>query len=198
MATGAPRAHPADPPCLRPSRPPLQLSSSPPASHLRRQEPSLRLDQKNGAPKRAVSLFSLTPFTPSYSMPSVCNHVSTSRGHCAIGNLLWPQAEAVAALRVQVHLRGNAGLLQCDVIGQRLLHAVDVIVFGHQQKGRRRIGGDVDVRAQAQVGLVAGGAVLVLVQPQVAGVERRWRSRGGCSAGRPRPPADTCGDRSAC
>jgi len=37
------------------------------------------------------------------------------------------KAEGVIALRVQVHFRGDAGFLQRDVVGERLLHAVHVM-----------------------------------------------------------------------
>ncbi len=76
------------------------------------------------------------------SIPIVRNHVSTSSGHRVIGNFVRPQPEGVPALRVQMHFHRNPGVLQRDVINQRVVDAVHVIILGLQQKGRRRLAGD--------------------------------------------------------
>src|SRR5947209_3430100 len=50
-----------------------------------------------------------------------------------------PQSEGVIPLRVQVHFGRYARALECDVIGERVKDAVDVIVLRLKQKSRRRI-----------------------------------------------------------
>ena len=54
----------------------------------------------------------------------------------------------MAALCIQVHLHGNSGLLQPNVINQRLVDTIYVIILGLQQKCRWRIGGDWNIRIQ--------------------------------------------------
>jgi hypothetical protein len=46
-----------------------------------------------------------------------------------------------------------------------------MVVLGLEQEGGRRVGAYGDVWTKAQIRLVAGSFVLVLVHPQVAGVE---------------------------
>jgi hypothetical protein len=76
----------------------------------------------------------------------------------------------VAALGVEVHFRGDSGLLQSHVVRERLLDRVDRVILRLDQEGWRRIGADADVGAKAEILLPAGGAAFVLVNPQVAGI----------------------------
>jgi len=72
--------------------------------------------------------------------------------------------------------------LQCDVVGERLFDSVHVIILGLQQKGRRRVGANADVRTKAQVPLVPGGVVLILAPPTGGRDRRRWRSPAAADA----------------
>ena len=45
-----------------------------------------------------------------------------------------PQAKRVAAVRVQMQLGRNAGILQRDIVSDGLVYAVHVVVFGLDQK----------------------------------------------------------------
>ena len=44
------------------------------------------------------------------------------------------------ALRIQMHLHRNPGILQRDVINQRLFDTVHMVILRLHQKRRRRIG----------------------------------------------------------
>ena len=83
------------------------------------------------------------------------------------------------ALRVEMHFGGNACFLQGCIIGQGLLDAIDMIVFRLQQKGRRRIVSYMDVAAQAEVRLVAGGMILILVDPEMPRVDEMAMVKSG-------------------
>ena len=55
------------------------------------------------------------------------------------------------ALRVQMHLHGNSGLLQRNVISQRVVHAVHVVILSLQQKRRWRLTGDRNFRINRKI-----------------------------------------------
>ena len=40
-----------------------------------------------------------------------------------------PQPKRMSALRIQMHLHGNPSLLQRDVVSQRVVYAVDVVIL---------------------------------------------------------------------
>jgi len=44
------------------------------------------------------------------------------------------------AVRIQMHLHGNPGLLQRNVVGQRVIYVVHVVILVLQQERRRRLG----------------------------------------------------------
>ena len=62
-----------------------------------------------------------------------------------------PQPKSMAAVRIQVHLRGNPGLLQGNEISQRIVHTVDVVILGLQQKCRRCPAGNMQIRVQRKI-----------------------------------------------
>jgi hypothetical protein len=76
-----------------------------------------------------------------------------------------------------MHFNRDIGLLQGNVIGQRLLDAVHLIVLRLQQKGRGRVSGHMNVRTQAQIGFMARGIVLILMHPQMARIDRHGEIR---------------------
>jgi hypothetical protein len=55
------------------------------------------------------------------------------------------------AVRIQMHLGGNPGLLQGDEISQRIVHTVDVVILGLQQKRRRCPAGNVQIGVQRKI-----------------------------------------------
>lgn len=69
------------------------------------------------------------------------------------------EAEGVAAVGVQMHLHGDAGLLECDVVDQGFFDGVHVIILCLHQKGWRSITSDANIGIQLQ---------LFFVRPQVA------------------------------
>ena len=119
----------------------------------------------------------------------VCSHCSTRRGQRRSRRAGPAQAEGVAALGVEVKLRGDAGLLQGDIVGERLLDGVDVIVLGLQQKGRRRVGAHADVRPRLKSSCLRV-ARLSSSCARVAGIGGDGESPGGSSARRRRRPGD--------
>ena len=44
-----------------------------------------------------------------------------------------PQSKRMPALRIQMHLHGDAGVLQCDVVSQRVVYTVHVVILRLQQ-----------------------------------------------------------------
>lgn len=58
------------------------------------------------------------------------------------GQIRGAQAEAVVAVRVEVHFGRHAGLFESDVISECLFHTVDVVVLGLEQKCGRHVFGD--------------------------------------------------------
>jgi len=56
------------------------------------------------------------------------------------------------ALSIQMHFHGNAGILERDVVSQRVIYIVHMVIFRLQQKHRRRLSGDVEIRVQSQIG----------------------------------------------
>jgi hypothetical protein len=63
----------------------------------------------------------------------------------------------MTALRIQMHLHGNASLLQRNVVNQRVVYIVHGVILRLQQKRRRRLVGDGDIRIQLK---------LLIVNPQ--------------------------------
>ena len=61
-----------------------------------------------------------------------------------------PQSERVPALRIQMHLHGNTNPLQRGIVGQRVLHTVNVVILILEQKRRWCLEGDagIDIRIQ--------------------------------------------------
>ena len=52
-----------------------------------------------------------------------------------------PQPKRMPALGVQMHLHWNPSLLQRNVVSQRVVHVVHVVILSLQQKRRRRLAG---------------------------------------------------------
>ena len=48
----------------------------------------------------------------------------------------------MATLRVQMHFHGNASIFERDVVSQRVVHAVFVVILSLQQECRGRLAGD--------------------------------------------------------
>jgi uncharacterized protein (TIGR02246 family) len=70
----------------------------------------------------------------STSTSMVRNHCCTPRGPAPDGQLGGTQAKGMAPVRVQVPFGGNTGPLQRDVVGQRLLNALDVVILACSRK----------------------------------------------------------------
>ncbi len=62
-----------------------------------------------------------------------------------------PQPKTVLAFRIQMHFCWNPGLLQRDVVNQRVVDTVHGIILGLQQKRRRRLAGDRNIRIQLKL-----------------------------------------------
>src|SRR5207249_1075297 len=62
-----------------------------------------------------------------------------------------PQSKRMPALRIQMHLHGDAGVLQCDVVSQRVVYTVHVVILRLQQKCRRRLAGDMEIGIQPKL-----------------------------------------------
>ena len=58
------------------------------------------------------------------------------------------------ALRIQMHLHGNPGVLQRHVVNQRLFDTVHMVILRLHQKRGRRIGGDRNIRIQLKILIV--------------------------------------------
>jgi len=58
----------------------------------------------------------------------------------------------VAALGVEMHLHRNAGVLQRDVVDQRLVDAVHVVVLVLEDERRRRLAGEMGTYIRVQLG----------------------------------------------
>lgn len=72
---------------------------------------------------------------------------------CRNGKLRAPQPKRMAALRIQMHLHGNAGALERDVVRQRVVYVVHVIILSLQQERRRRLAGDVEIGVQRKMSI---------------------------------------------
>jgi len=68
-------------------------------------------------------------------------------GHRELGR---PQSIAMAALRINVHLRRNLGILEREKICRRILH-VHGIVFGLHDERRRSFLAHMDLRIGSEV-----------------------------------------------
>ena len=62
-----------------------------------------------------------------------------------------PQPKRMPALRVQMHLHGNPSLLQRNVVSQRVVYVVHVVILRLQQKRRRRLAGDRNIGIQRKI-----------------------------------------------
>jgi hypothetical protein len=60
------------------------------------------------------------------------------------------------ALRVQMNFGWNAGILQRNVVRQRVIHIVDIVILGLQQKRRRRLPPDVEIGIQRKLRIGIG------------------------------------------
>src|SRR5260370_1163813 len=59
----------------------------------------------------------------------------------------------MAALRVQMHLHGNSSLFQCNIVSQRVVYIVHVVILSLQQERRRRLAGDRNLRIQPEISI---------------------------------------------
>jgi hypothetical protein len=59
----------------------------------------------------------------------------------------------MAALRIQMHLHGNAGVLERDVVRQRVVYVVHVVILSLQQERRRRLAGDMEIGVQRKLSI---------------------------------------------
>jgi hypothetical protein len=59
-----------------------------------------------------------------------------------IGNFV-PQPKRMPALRTQVRLHGNPGVLQRNVVSQLVVYVVHVVILSLQQKRGRRLASDM-------------------------------------------------------
>ena len=73
-------------------------------------------------------------------MPIVASQVSTRAGPIGDGKLGGAEAEGVAALGVEMHLDGDAGVLEGDVVEERVVDAVDMVVFVLEEEGGWGVG----------------------------------------------------------
>ena len=62
-----------------------------------------------------------------------------------------PQTKRMPGLGVQIHLHGNSSLLQRNVVSQRVVYVVYVVILSLQQKRRRRLAGDREIGIQRKV-----------------------------------------------
>jgi len=95
---------------------------------------------------------------PSRRQPERCQHRIARRSDRL-------QAEGVATLRGQVHFSGDAGFLQSDIVGERLLH---VVIFCLHQKRRRR---------RVTYGNVPIESVSLAANPEVSRINRHSKIR---------------------
>ena len=72
---------------------------------------------------------------------------------CRNRKLRAPQPERMAALRIQMHLHGNAGVLERDIVRQRIVYVVHVVILGLQQERRRRLAGDMEIGVQRKISI---------------------------------------------
>lgn len=54
----------------------------------------------------------------------------------------------MTALGVEMEFRGNASIFQSDVVGERIVDAVDVVILSLQQERGRGLAGDRDFGVQ--------------------------------------------------
>jgi hypothetical protein len=54
-----------------------------------------------------------------------------------------PQAKGVSSLRIEVHLDGHAGLLEGEVVADRVLRGIDGVIFILEQEGGWCFAGDM-------------------------------------------------------
>src|SRR2546423_9255686 len=62
-----------------------------------------------------------------------------------------PQPERMPPVGIQMHLRWNAGILQRDVVHQRLVDVVHAVRLGLEPEPWRRVAGDVNVRIEPEL-----------------------------------------------
>lgn len=71
-----------------------------------------------------------------------------------------PQTNGVPAVRIQMHLDRNAGILQRNVVHERVIDTVHIVILGLHQKCGWRISGNPNIRVQRK---------LFCVNPQMPG-----------------------------
>ena len=54
----------------------------------------------------------------------------------------------MSAVCIELHFDGDARVLERDVVDERVVDVVDVVVLSLQQEGGRRLAGDVNLRVQ--------------------------------------------------
>jgi hypothetical protein len=65
--------------------------------------------------------------------------------------LRMPQSECMPALSIQVHFRRDPSVLQRNVLRQRVVDIVHVVILCLQQKRRRSLMGDRNIRIHSQI-----------------------------------------------
>ena len=116
------------------------------------------------------------------------------------------------ALRIQMHLHGNPGVLQRHVVNQRLFDTVHMVILRLQQKRRRRIGGHWNIRIQLKTFIVVPQMSRITRYRKIRAaacfvrrIHRRIRTLGEMRARRRRPyvrrpkirSLQSCADQSA-
>ena len=101
-------------------------------------------------------------FRRTYSeiIPIVPSHVPTNRGHSVMDSFVWRSPNPWPPCAYKMHLHGHAGVLQRDMVDQRLVDAIDVVILRLQQERGWRLTGDMNVRVQLE---------FVLVDPRLPG-----------------------------
>src|ERR1700730_1616675 len=106
-------------------------------------------------------------------------------GPCSRRKLCASEPERMPALRVQMHLHRNPGLLQRGIITQRVLYAVHMVVLVLQQERSRCLAGDVSANIRIQRNTIVS-------QRQMSGIERHRKvGTGNFFFGRTKPPIHT-------
>src|ERR1022692_116345 len=67
-----------------------------------------------------------------------------------------PQPKRMPALRIQMHFHGNASLLRPNVVAQRILYAVYIVILILEQERGRRLAGDMTTNIRIQRDTIVG------------------------------------------
>jgi hypothetical protein len=67
-------------------------------------------------------------------------------------------------LRIQMHLHRSPSVLQRNVVNQRLVYTVHVVILRLQQKRWRRLTRDMNIRSQFEFFIVFGGSFSILIE----------------------------------